>query len=84
MKIGFEAGRPSQKLAFIVDSKFFRPVFDTGTNVKEIENVGKFEVDITVILPYTGCTFVGKRQKLKSVADVNGALVEGKIFIKQQ
>jgi len=71
----FEAGRP--EVGFSVDST---PVFDTGTNVKEIENVGKFEVDIYGNITFTPVkTFVGKTPEIEvSRADVNGTLAKAK------
>ena len=74
-KITFEAGRP--EVGFSVDST---PVFDTGTNVKEIENVGKFEVDIYGNITFTPVkTFVGKTPEIEvSRADVNGTLAKAK------
>ena len=74
-KITFEAGRP--EVGFSVDST---PVFDTGTNVKEIENVGKFEVDIDGNITFTPVkTFVGKTPEIEvSRADVNGTLAKAK------
>ena len=74
-KITFEAGRP--EVGFSVDNP---PVFDTGTNVKEIENVGKFEVDIDGNITFTPVkTFVGKTPEIEvSRADVNGTLAKAK------
>ena len=74
-KITFEAGRP--EVGFSVDST---PVFDTGTNVKEIENVGKFEVDIDGNITFTPVkTFVGKTPEIEvSRADVNGTIAKAK------
>ena len=74
-KITFEAGRP--EVGFSADST---PVFDTGTNVKEIENVGKFEVDIDGNITFTPVkTFVGKTPEIEvSRADVNGTLAKAK------
>ena len=74
-KITFEAGRP--EVGFSADNP---PVFDTGTNVKEIENVGKFEVDIDGNITFTPVkTFVGKTPEIEvSRADVNGTLAKTK------
>ena len=74
-KITFEAGRP--EVGFSADST---PVFDTGTNVKEIENVGKFEVDIDGNITFTPVkTFVGKTPEIEvSRADVNGTIAKAK------
>ena len=74
-KITFEAGRP--EVGFSADST---PVFDTGTNVKEIENVGKFEVDIDGNITFTPVkTFVGKTPEIEvSRADVNGTITKAK------
>ena len=74
-KITFEAGRP--EVGFSADNP---PVFDTGTNVKEIQNVGKFEVDIDGNITFTPVkTFVGKTPEIEvSRADVNGTLAKAK------
>ncbi|RSI25042.1 CshA/CshB family fibrillar adhesin-related protein [Streptococcus sanguinis] len=74
-KITFEAGRP--EVGFSADNT---PVFDTGTNVKEIENVGKFEVDIDGNITFTPVkTFVGKTPEIEvSRADFNGTLAKAK------
>ena len=74
-KITFEAGRP--EVGFSADNT---PVFDTGTSVKEIENVGKFEVDIDGNITFTPVkTFVGKTPEIEvSRADVNGTLAKAK------
>ncbi|WP_314864926.1 CshA/CshB family fibrillar adhesin-related protein [uncultured Streptococcus sp.] len=74
-KITFEAGRP--EVGFSADNP---PIFDTGTNVKEIENVGKFEVDIDGNITFTPVkTFVGKTPEIGvSRADVNGTLAKAK------
>ncbi|WP_314365470.1 CshA/CshB family fibrillar adhesin-related protein [uncultured Streptococcus sp.] len=74
-KITFEAGRP--EVGFSADNP---PVFDTGTNVKEIENVGKFEVDIDGNITFTPVkTFVGKTPEIEvSRADVNGTVAKAK------
>ena len=74
-KITFEAGRP--EVGFSADNP---PIFDTGTNMKEIENVGKFEVDIDGNITFTPVkTFVGKTPEIEvSRADVNGTLAKAK------
>ena len=74
-KITFEAGIP--EVGFSADNP---PIFDTGTNVKEIENVGKFEVDIDGNITFTPVkTFVGKTPEIEvSRADVNGTLAKAK------
>ncbi|MCB6405784.1 MULTISPECIES: CshA/CshB family fibrillar adhesin-related protein [Streptococcus] len=74
-KIIFEAGR--REVGFSAENP---PVFDTGTNVKEIENVGKFEVDIDGNITFTPVkTFVGKTPEIEvSRADVNGTLAKAK------
>ena len=74
-KITFEAGRP--EVGFSADNP---PVFDTGTNVKEIENVGKFEVDIDGNITFTPVkTFVGKTPEIEvSRADFNGTIAKAK------
>ena len=74
-KITFEAGRP--EVGFSADNP---PIFDTGTNVKEIENVGKFEVDIDGNITFTPVkTFVGKTPEIEvSRADVNGTVAKAK------
>ena len=74
-KITFEVGRP--EVGFSADNP---PIFDTGTNVKEIENVGKFEVDIDGNITFTPVkTFVGKTPEIEvSRADVNGTLAKAK------
>ena len=74
-KITFEAGRP--EVGFSAGNP---PIFDTGTNVKEIENVGKFEVDIDGNITFTPVkTFVGKTPEIEvSRADVNGTLAKAK------
>ena len=68
-KITFEAGNP--QVGFPENST---PVFDTGTNVKEIAKVGKFEVDGEGNVTFTPVkTFVGKTPEIElSRADVNG------------
>ena len=74
-KITFEAGRP--EVGFSAGNP---PIFDTGTNVKEIENVGKFEVDIDGNITFTPVkTFIGKTPEIEvSRADVNGTLAKAK------
>ena len=74
-KITFEVGRP--EVGFSADNP---PIFDTGTNVKEIENVGKFEVDIDGNITFTPVkTFVGKTPEIEvSRADVNGTVAKAK------
>ena len=68
-KVTFEAGSP--QVGFPTDST---PVFDTGTNVKEIAKVGKFEVDTEGNVTFTPVkTFVGKTQEVElSRTDING------------
>ncbi|MCY7027428.1 CshA/CshB family fibrillar adhesin-related protein [Streptococcus sanguinis] len=68
-KITFEAGNP--QVGFPENST---PVFDTGTNVKEIAKVGKFEVDMEGNVTFTPVkTFVGKTPEIElSRADANG------------
>ena len=68
-KVTFEAGSP--QVGFPTDST---PVFDTGTNVKEIAKVGKFEVDTEGNVTFTPVkTFVGKTPEVElSHTDVNG------------
>ncbi len=68
-KVTFEAGSP--QVGFPTDST---PVFDTGTNVKEIAKVGKFEVDAEGNVTFTPVkSFVGKTQEVElSRADING------------
>jgi len=68
-KVTFEPGSP--QVGFPENS---RPVFDTGTNVKEIAKVGKFEVDGEGNVTFTPVkTFVGKTPEIElSRADVNG------------
>ncbi|MBZ2020143.1 CshA/CshB family fibrillar adhesin-related protein [Streptococcus sanguinis] len=68
-KVTFEAGSP--QVGFPTDST---PVFDTGTNVKEISKVGKFEVDTEGNVTFTPVkTFVGKTPEVElSRTDVNG------------
>ena len=74
-KVTFEAGSP--QVGFPTDST---PVFDTGTNVKEIAKVGKFEVDGEGNITFTPVkTFVGKTPEVElSRADVNGTVVKAK------
>jgi len=68
-KVTFEAGSP--QVGFPTDST---PVFDTGTNVKEISKVGKFEVDTEGNVTFTPVkTFVGKTPEVElSRTDING------------
>ncbi|WP_270618623.1 CshA/CshB family fibrillar adhesin-related protein [Streptococcus sanguinis] len=68
-KVTFEAGSP--QVGFPTDST---PVFDTGTNVKEIAKVGKFEVDADGNVTFTPVkSFVGKTPEVElSRTDVNG------------
>ncbi|WP_314580441.1 CshA/CshB family fibrillar adhesin-related protein [uncultured Streptococcus sp.] len=68
-KVTFEAGSP--QVGFPTDST---PVFDTGTNVKEIAKVGKFEVDAEGNVTFTPVkTFVGKTPEVElSRTDING------------
>ena len=68
-KVTFEAGSP--QVGFPIDST---PVFDTGTNVKEIAKVGKFEVDTEGNVTFTPVkSFVGKTPEVElSRTDVNG------------
>ena len=68
-KVTFEAGSP--QVGFPTDST---PVFDTGTTVKEIAKVGKFEVDTEGNVAFTPVkTFVGKTPEVElSRTDVNG------------
>ncbi|QLB50343.1 CshA/CshB family fibrillar adhesin-related protein [Streptococcus sanguinis] len=68
-KVTFEAGSP--QVGFPTDST---PVFDTGTNIKEIAKVGKFEVDTEGNVTFTPVkTFVGKTPEVElSRTDVNG------------
>ena len=68
-KVTFEAGSP--QVGFPTDST---PVFDTGTNVKEIAKVGKFEVDAEGNVTFTPVkSFVGKTPEVElSHTDVNG------------
>ncbi|MFS9220512.1 CshA/CshB family fibrillar adhesin-related protein [Streptococcus sanguinis] len=68
-KVTFEAGSP--QVGFPTDST---PVFDTGTNIKEIAKVGKFEVDEEGNVTFTPVkTFVGKTPEVElSRTDVNG------------
>ena len=74
-KVTFEAGSP--QVGFPENST---PVFDTGTNVKEIAKVGKFEVDGEGNVTFTPVkTFVGKTPEVElSRADVNGTVVKAK------
>ena len=68
-KVTFEAGSP--QVGFPTDST---PIFDTGTNVKEIAKVGKFEVDVEGNVTFTPVkSFVGKTPEVElSRADING------------
>jgi len=72
-KITFEAGNP--QVGFPENST---PVFDTGTNVKEIAKVGKFEVDGEGNVTFTPVkTFVGKTPEIElSRADANGTVAK--------
>ena len=72
-KITFEAGSP--QVGFPENST---PVFDTGTNLKEIAKVGKFEVDGEGNITFTPVkTFVGKTPEIElSRADVNGTVAK--------
>ncbi len=72
-KVTFEAGSP--QVGFPTDST---PVFDTGTNVKEIAKVGKFEVDADGNVTFTPVkSFVGKTSGVElSRADVNGTVAK--------
>ena len=72
-KVTFEAG--SLQVGFPTDST---PVFDTGTNVKEIAKVGKFEVDMEGNVTFTPVkTFVGKTPEIElSRADANGTVAK--------
>ena len=74
-KVTFEPG--SSQVGFPENST---PVFDTGTNVKEIAKVGKFEVDGEGNVTFTPVkTFVGKTPEVElSRADVNGTVVKAK------
>ena len=74
-KVTFEAGSP--QVGFPTDST---PVFDTGTNVKEIAKVGKFEVDGEGNVTFTPVkTFVGKTPEVElSRADINGTVAKAK------
>ena len=68
-RVTFKAGDP--KVGFPVDSS---PVFDTGTNVKEIAKVGKFEVDAEGNITFTpDKRFVGETPEISiSRKDANG------------
>ncbi|MBZ2039404.1 gram-positive signal peptide, YSIRK family domain protein [Streptococcus sanguinis] len=72
-KITFEAGSP--QVGFPENNT---PVFDTGTNVKEIAKVGKLEVDMEGNVTFTPVkTFVGKTPEIElSRADVNGTVAK--------
>ena len=74
-KVTFEPGSP--QVGFPENST---PVFDTGTNVKEIAKVGKFEVDGEGNVTFTPVkTFVGKTPEVElSHADVNGTVAKAK------
>ena len=74
-KVTFEPGSP--QVGFPENST---PVFDTGTNVKEIAKVGKFEVDGEGNVTFTPVkTFVGKTPEVElSRADVNGTVAKAK------
>ena len=74
-KVTFEAGSP--QVGFPENST---PVFDTGTNVKEIAKVGKFEVDGEGNVTFTPVkTFVGKTPEIElSRTDVNGTVAKTK------
>ncbi len=74
-KVTFELGSP--QVGFPENST---PVFDTGTNVKEIAKVGKFEVDGEGNVTFTPVkTFVGKTPEVElSRADVNGTVAKAK------
>ena len=74
-KVTFEPGSP--QVGFPENST---PVFDTGTNVKEIAKVGKFEVDTEGNVTFTPVkTFVGKAPEVElSRADVNGTVAKAK------
>ena len=74
-KVTFEAGSP--QVGFPTDST---PVFDTGTNVKEIAKVGKFEVDAEGNVTFTPVkSFVGKTPEVElSRTDVNGTAAKAK------
>ena len=72
-KVTFEPGSP--QVGFPENSS---PVFDTGTNVKEIAKVGKLEVDMEGNVTFTPVkTFVGKTPEIElSRADVNGTVAK--------
>ena len=72
-KVTFEPGSP--QVGFPDNST---PVFDTGTNVKEIDKVGKFEVDGEGNVTFTPVkTFVGKTSEVElSRTDVNGTVAK--------
>ena len=74
-KVTFEPGSP--QVGFPKNST---PVFDTGTNVKEIAKVGKFEVDVEGNVTFTPInTFVGKTPEVElSRTDVNGTVAKAK------
>ncbi len=52
------------------------PVFDTGTNVKEIAKIGKFEVDGEGNVRCSVETFIGKTPEVENPAraDVGGTV----------
>ena len=74
-KVTFEPGSP--QVGFPENST---PVFDTGTNVKEIAKIGKFEVDGEGNVTFTPVkTFVGKTPEIElSRTDVNGTVAKAK------
>ena len=74
-KVTFEPGSP--QVGFPENST---PVFDTGTNVKEIAKVGKFEVDGEGNVTFTPVkAFIGKTPEVEiSRADVNGTVAKAK------
>jgi len=74
-KVTFEPGSP--QVGFPENST---PVFDTGTNVKEIAKIGKFEVDGEGNVTFTPVkTFIGKTPEVEiSRADVNGTVAKAK------
>ena len=74
-KVTFEPGSP--QVGFPENST---PVFDTGTNVKEIAKIGTFEVDGEGNVTFTPVkTFVGKTPEVElSRADVNGTVAKAK------
>ncbi|WP_241209338.1 CshA/CshB family fibrillar adhesin-related protein, partial [Streptococcus sp. DD11] len=72
-KVTFKAGNP--QVGFPADKT---PVFDTGINVKEIDQVGRFEVAADGTVTFTpDKTFVGRTPELDiSYADVNGTVAK--------